>query len=118
VFCRDVQKVLNKSGCMNKCVVHYSVMRHDHTDNAPQTAQAVGLPGTAFIKAVTMLLDGKPALCVLCSHQDVDLQRLQQLCGASTVEPATDPELRAWFPSIQVGFLWCRIQCGVAICSL
>lgn len=100
--CRNVQKVLNKSGFMNKSVVHYNVMRHNHTETAPQTAKAVGLPEKAFIKAAAASVDGKPVLCVLCSHHEVDLQRLQQLTGAVTVEHATDSDLHTWFPSIQV----------------
>jgi hypothetical protein len=113
--CRDVQKVLNKSGFMNKRVVHYNVLRHDPTDDAPQTAKAVGLPGKAFIKAVAMLVDGKPVLCVLCSHHEVDLRRLQQLCGAAQVEGATESQLRTWFPSIQVCSPVCKILCGCVL---
>ena len=87
---------------MNKSVVHYNVMRHGLTKTAPQTAEAVGLPGKAFIKAVVVTVDSKPVLCVLCSHHEVDLRGLQQLAGASTVEHASEADIHTWLPSIEV----------------
>lgn len=86
---------------MNKSVVHYNVMRHGHTKTAPQTAEAVGLPGKAFIKAAVATVDSRPVLCVLCSHNDVDLLQLQRLSGASTVKHASKADLNAWLPSIE-----------------
>ena len=92
---------------MNKSVVHYNVMRHSHTESAPQTAKEVGLPEKAFIKATPTAVDGKPVLCVLCCDHKVDLQRLKQLSGASKVASATEADLHTWFPSVQVRTLTC-----------
>lgn len=96
--CRAVQKMLNKCGF----VVHYSVLRHSHTETAPQTAKATGWPKEALIKAVAVSIDGSPALCALCSHHEVDLELLQKLAGATHVDLASPEVLRNWFPSTQV----------------
>ena len=96
--CREVKTLLTKAGRP----LNYRVIRHAAVVTAAETARELGLPGCAVIKAVAVRIDGTPALCVLCSHQLLDLERVEKLAGAVSVELASPRELRAWFPHVEV----------------
>lgn len=96
--CRQVKTLLTKAARPIK----YKVVRHAAVVTAAETAHVLGLPGCAVMKTVAVKVDGAAALCVLCSHQLLDLERLAKLAGASCVELATPRELREWFPGVEV----------------
>eukprot|EP00892_Ulva_mutabilis_P011895 jgi/Ulvmu1/9078/UM005_0173.1 len=96
---REVKTLLTKAGRP----INYRVHRHAAVVTAAETARELGLPGCAVVKAVAVKVDGKPVLCALCCHQLLDLERVEKLAGASSVELATPRELRDWFPNVEEG---------------
>lgn len=95
--CRQVKTLLTKAGRP----INYRVIRHAAVVTAAETARELGLPGCAVVKAVAVKVDGAAALCALCSHQLLDLDRLEKLVGAQTVELASPRELREWLPGVE-----------------
>ena len=83
--------------------VKYVTMSHSPAFTAQEIAASAHVPGKELAKTVIVLLDGKMAMAVLPASYKVDLDRLQELAGAETVELATEQQFRDMFPGCEVG---------------
>lgn len=92
-----VEELLDGSG------VDYEVIDHAPAFTAQEEAAASHVPGRSWAKTVEVMLDGKPAICVIPATRRLDLDRLREVSGAGRVELATEGELGALFPDCDLG---------------
>ncbi len=92
-----VKEFLNANG------VSHIVIRHPLAFTATSGAGAAHIPGKEMAKVVVVNLDGKPALAVTPANRKVDLERLRQATGATSVELTSEREFTADFPGCEVG---------------
>ena len=83
--------------------VKYVIMQHSPAFTAQEIAEAVHVSGRHFAKSVVVKIDGRLALAVLPASDQVDLPRLTQSVGASTIELATEDEFKDRLPDCDVG---------------
>jgi len=83
--------------------VHFSVVEHSVAYTAQQEAAATHVPGRAWAKAVVCMLDDQPTLAVVPADRHVDLRRLREALGASSVRLATEAELQPLYSDCEVG---------------
>jgi Ala-tRNA(Pro) deacylase len=83
--------------------VHYDVLTHPEAHTAPQTAQALHVPGKEVAKVIIVKVDGRFVMTVLPATWKVDIKRLKEVFGTSHVRLATEEEFTGLFPDCQVG---------------
>lgn len=83
--------------------VRYVTMSHSSVYTAQEIAAATHIPGKALAKTVMVKVDGVMKMVVLPAAYKVDLGRLREAVGASTVELATETEFKGLFPDCETG---------------
>lgn len=83
--------------------VHYEVLSHPEAHTAPQTAQALHVPGKEIAKVVIVKVGERIVMTVLPANWKVDVKRLKEVFGTGHVRLATEDEFTGLFPDCQVG---------------
>ncbi len=83
--------------------VRYVTMSHSSAYTAQEIAAATHIPGKALAKTVMIKVDGAMKMAVLPAAYKVDLDRLREAVGASTVGLATEAEFAKLFPDCETG---------------
>ncbi len=83
--------------------VRYVAMSHSSAYTAQEIAAATHIPGKALAKAVMIKVDGGIRMVVLPAAYKVDLDRLKEAVGASTVALAAEAEFKELFPDCETG---------------
>ena len=83
--------------------VRYVTMSHSSVYTAQEIAAATHVPGKALAKTVMIKVDGVMKMAVLPAAYKVDLERLKEAVGASTVALATEAEFKGLFPDCEIG---------------
>ncbi|MFP4137268.1 MAG: aminoacyl-tRNA deacylase [Halomonas sp.] len=83
--------------------VKYVILQHSPAYTAQEVAASVHVPGRHFAKCVMVKIDGRLALAVLPATDQVDLDRLAQSVGATTVELASEADFQDRFPECELG---------------
>lgn len=83
--------------------VSYSVFQHPAAYTAQEEAALAHVPGSEWAKAVVCMADGEPTLAVLPAHYKVDLDRLRDALGVTSVRLATESEMAAIYRDCEVG---------------
>ena len=83
--------------------VRYVTMSHSSVYTAQEIAAETHVPGKALAKTVMIKVDGVMKMAVLPAAYKVDLERLKEAVGASTVALATEAEFKGLFPDCEIG---------------
>jgi len=83
--------------------IKYSIMQHSPAYTAQEVAESVHVTGRHFAKCVMVKIDGRLAQVVLPASDQVDLKRMAQSVGATSVELAREDEFLESFPDCEVG---------------
>jgi Ala-tRNA(Pro) deacylase len=83
--------------------VPYSVLPHRPAFTAREEAAAAHVPRRDWAKVVVCMIDGEPVEAVVPSAAHVNLARLRELAGGTTIHLAEEAELRRLFPGCEVG---------------
>ncbi len=92
-----VEELLDEAG------VEYEVIDHPPAFTAQEEAAASHVPGRSWAKTVEVLIDGRPALCVIPATRRLDLERFRRAVGAERAELATEGEIGTLFPDCDLG---------------
>lgn len=79
--------------------IAFEVIEHAPVYTAQEAAAASGVSGYSVAKAVVVMLDGRPHLCVLPAAEAVDFEALRSPLGAREVRLARDEEFAHLFPT-------------------
>ena len=85
--------------------VPYSLLTHRPAFTAQQEAAAVHVSGRDWAKVVVCIVDGMAIEAVVSACQTVNLARLLDLTGGSTIRLATERESCEYFPDCELGAL-------------
>src|SRR5690554_3751719 len=83
--------------------IKYSILQHSPAYTAQEVAESVHVTGRHFAKCVMVKIDGRLAQVVLPASDQVDLKRMAQSVGATSVELAREDEFQESFPDCEVG---------------
>jgi len=83
--------------------VKYVTISHSQAFTAQEIAASAHIPGKELAKTVMVKVDGKMAMVVLTATDFVNLERLREAAGASTVELASESEFKDLFPTCEPG---------------
>ena len=83
--------------------IKYSILQHSPAYTAQEVAESVHVTGRHFAKCVMVKIDGRLAQVVLPASDQVDLKRMAQSVGATSVELAREDEFQERFPDCEVG---------------
>ena len=83
--------------------IKYSILQHSPAYTAQEVAESVHVTGRHFAKCVMVKIDGRLAQVVLPASDQVDLKRMAQSVGATSVELAREDEFLESFPDCEVG---------------
>ena len=83
--------------------VDYEVLEHPEAFTAQETAGAQHVSGANVIKPVVVRCDGQPVMCVLPAIHMIDLDKFQDVSGATKIVLATEAELGDLFPDYPLG---------------
>jgi len=83
--------------------IKYVIIAHSAAYTAHEVAASAHIPGKKLAKTVIVKIDGKPTMAVLPASDRVDLDRLKEVTGASTVELASEQDFGGLFPECDVG---------------
>lgn len=83
--------------------VKYFILQHSPAYTAQEVAESVHVTGRHFAKCVMVKIDGRLAQAVLPATDQVDLKRMTQSVGATSVELAKEDEFKDSFPDCEVG---------------
>lgn len=83
--------------------VQYELIPHAETPTAQETAAAAHIPGKEVAKTVIVAIDGNWAMVVLPASDQLDMDKLQRVTGASEVRLATEDDFQAMFEDCEVG---------------
>jgi len=81
----------------------FSLLTHRPAFTAQQDAAAVHVSGRDWAKVVVCVVDGTAVEAVVSACQTVNLARLLDLAGGSTIRVASERELTEYFPDCEVG---------------
>lgn len=81
----------------------YSTLTHPTAYTAQEEAAVAHVSGKEWAKAVVCIADGQPILAVLPAPLSVDLDRLKELAGASSIRLAQEDEFRHLYPECETG---------------
>jgi len=83
--------------------VEYTVIHHEPTATAPETAAAVNVPKDNWAKAVIVKIDGKLAMVLESARVEVNLELLKKHAGTEKVEIAHERDFKKQFPDCEIG---------------
>src|SRR5690348_3103709 len=83
--------------------IPYIEMPHSSVYTAREAADNLHVPGKMFAKVVVVKADGRFVMAVLPSSWLVDLKRLEEVLGYSSLRLATEDELANLFPDCEIG---------------
>jgi Ala-tRNA(Pro) deacylase len=83
--------------------VKYVTISHSPAYTAQEIAASAHIPGKELAKTVMVKLDGQMAMAVLPASCKIDLDRLQDVTGAGSIELAEEEEFASLFPNCDVG---------------
>lgn len=83
--------------------VTYTTARHQVAYTAQEIAAAQHVPGRHLAKCVLVKTDRGPVLAVLPAIHRVDFKQLKALLGAKTLTIASEADIKAQFPDVEVG---------------
>jgi Ala-tRNA(Pro) deacylase len=83
--------------------IKYVAVNHSQAFTAQEIAASAHIPGKELAKTVIVKLDGKLAMAVLPASYRVDMDRLEEVSGASKAEIAGEQEFESLFPGCEVG---------------
>jgi Ala-tRNA(Pro) deacylase len=83
--------------------VPYVVMPHQPAFSAQEEAAAAHVPGRDWAKVVVCYIDGAPIEAVVPAPAYVNLDRLLDLAGGTSIRLADEEELGRLFPTCEVG---------------
>ena len=83
--------------------VPYTVVPHRPAFTALEEAAVTHVPARDWAKVVVCFVDDEPVEAVVPAPSIVDLDRLRELAGGTTVRLADEEELRGLFPDCEVG---------------
>lgn len=83
--------------------VKYVTVVHSPAYTAQEIAASAHVRGKEMAKTVIVKIDGKLAMAVLPAAQKVDVYKLQEVTGASTVVLASERDFEAAFPECDLG---------------
>lgn len=83
--------------------VKYSVVRHSPAITASEIAQAAHISGRNLAKTVIVKADGRLAMAVLPSTDQINIEQLAKDLGAAEVRLAEEDEFKDRFPDCEVG---------------
>ena len=83
--------------------VAYTVLPHRPEFTAQAEAAATHVPGRDWAKVVVCFIDGEPVQAVIPAPLLVDLDRLRDLAGGSSIRLADEDDLIRLFPECELG---------------
>jgi Ala-tRNA(Pro) deacylase len=83
--------------------IKYTVLTHSTAYTAQEIAGAAHIPGKELAKTVMVKIDDKLAMAVVPASYHVDLGRLKEIAGATSVKLATEAEFKTHFPECETG---------------
>lgn len=83
--------------------VKYVTISHSEAFTAQEIAAAAHVPGKEMAKTVMVKIGDELAMVVLPATDQVSLERVRQVTGATEVELASEDEFSELFPSCEVG---------------
>jgi len=83
--------------------VPYTVVPHRPAFTAREEAAVSHVPGRDWAKVVVCFIDGEPVEAVVPAPSYVDLDRLLELAGGTSIRLADEAELRYLFPDCEIG---------------
>ncbi len=83
--------------------VKYQTITHSVAYTSQEIAAATHISGQQIAKVVMVKADGKMIMTVLPASHVVDLRRIQEICGATHVELASEPEYSPIFEDCEPG---------------
>lgn len=83
--------------------VRYAVISHSPAYTASEIAESAHIPGRELAKTVIVKIDGRLAMAVLPSTQNVHTEALRQAVGAREVGLAAESEFASHFPDCDPG---------------
>jgi Ala-tRNA(Pro) deacylase len=83
--------------------VRYIVLIHSPAYTTQQIAALAHVSGKKIAKTVMVNIDEKMCMAVVPASQKVDLERLQDLSGAASIDLACEEEFRSLFPDCEIG---------------
>ena len=92
-----LQKLLDEKG------VKYTTILHSPAYTAQHLAAETHIHGWEIAKSTILKADGSYVMAVLPAPYCVDLERMQSVLTADSVELATEEEIRGLFPETEVG---------------
>jgi len=88
---------------LNEHDVQYSIVHHEETYTAQETAKLTRIRGKKLAKTIIIRLDGIMSMAVLSATHRIDFDRLRRVTGSSEVELATEDEFEGIFPGCETG---------------
>lgn len=83
--------------------VDYSVIHHDPTYTAHETAEAAHVKGRDLAKPVIVKIDNWMAMVVVPASKQVSLSELQEVVGTHNIRLAKEHEFATLFPDCEPG---------------
>jgi len=83
--------------------VPYSIVPHRPAFSAQACAAAAHVPGRDWAKVVVCFINGQPVEAVVAAPSIVNLDRLLELAGGTTIRLAQQDELRRLYPGCDPG---------------
>jgi Ala-tRNA(Pro) deacylase len=83
--------------------VPYSIVPHRPAFSAQERAAAAHVPGRDWAKVVVCFVNGQPVEAVLAAPSIVNLDRLLELAGGTSIRLAQEDELRRLYPGCDPG---------------
>lgn len=83
--------------------VRYSVISHSPAYTASEIAESAHIPGRELAKTVIVSIDGRLAMVVLPSTQNVHTEALRKACGAHEVKIASESDFAGLFDDCEPG---------------
>ena len=88
---------------LDRNLVQYETIEHSTAFTAQGIAALTHTPGSQFAKAIVVKLNGVFAMAVVPASYHVDLRKLKEETGATTIALASEMEFRALFPECETG---------------
>ena len=83
--------------------VSYRHLTHKQAFTASRTAEAQDVSGKELAKSVMVMAEERPVMAVIPANARLDVEKLGQLMGASSVRLAKEGEFEDLFPGCEVG---------------
>lgn len=83
--------------------VRYKHCTHSPVYTAQEIAHAQHVSGKQLAKSVMVLADGKLVMAVLPASERLDVEKLEELIGATSIRLAEEEEFKDIFPGCELG---------------